>query len=100
MTETIFTKHPQKGRSGREISKQKYDIVRSAITEVLAVAANPLSQERLMRALEERLSKTPFPGDVRWYSEVVKLDLEARKLIRRVKDGKKEAYELWPDIRI
>jgi hypothetical protein len=97
MTETIFTKHPQKGRSGREISKQKYDAVRAAINEALALSG-PLTHEELMRALEERLSKTPFPGDVRWYGETVKLDMEARKIVRRRKDGKKEIYELWPDL--
>jgi hypothetical protein len=97
MTETIFTKHPQKGKSGREISKQKYDAVRSALTESLAMRS-PVTHDELMRDIEMRLSKTPFPGDVRWYGETVKLDLEARKIVRRIKEGKKEMYELWPDL--
>lgn len=95
MAETIFTKHPQKGKAGREISKQKYDVVRTAITEILAVRG-PMMREALISAIEERLSKTPFPGKVRWYGDVVILDLEARKIIRRTDN----AYELWPDLPI
>ncbi len=99
MVKTIFTKHPQKGRSGREISQEKYDIIRIALTETLALKS-PLTHEELMRGIEQRLSKTPFPGDVRWYGETVKLDLEARKIIQRLKEGKKDRYQLWPELPI
>lgn len=97
MVETIFTKHPQKGRAGKEISKQKYDTVRVAIGEVLTIRS-PLTMERLTAAVEERLGKTPFPGEVSWYVETVTMDLVARKLVQVEKDGTQDAYRLWPEL--
>ena len=99
MTETIFTKHPGKGRSGREISRQKYDVMRIAITEVLALKGE-LTHDELVDAVTERLQKSRFMGDIPWYAETVKLDLEARKIIQRVKSDKKDKYKLWPELKI
>jgi hypothetical protein len=99
MVETIFTKHPQKGTSGKEISKEKYDMVRIAITESLAIKF-PLTEDQLVHEVEIRLAKTPFPGEVAWYVHTVRLDLEARRIIQRVTEGKKETFLLWPELPI
>jgi hypothetical protein len=95
---TIFTKHPQKGKSGVEISKEKYDIVRNALTECLALKS-PLTTDELVAAVEARLSKTPFPGDIAWYAQTVKLDLEARKIVQRITEEDKTTYRLWPELK-
>ncbi len=46
----------------------------------------------MMEAIYEKL-KDKFEGNVHWYSETVKLDLEARKLITRTAD-KPQRYKL------
>ena len=40
MEDRIFTRHPQ-GKKGVNISKQKYDAMRAAITEILAAGDMP-----------------------------------------------------------
>jgi hypothetical protein len=76
---TILTKHPQ-GKSGRNISKQMYDVVKKALLESLK--GRELTHAELLRAVGRRL-KGRFEGNINWYGETVKLDLEARKVIQR-----------------
>jgi len=77
--EKILTKHPA-GKSGRSISKQSYELVKQAIQSALR------KQELTHTELVERLKKSlkgEFSGNVSWYAETVKLDLEARNIIER-----------------
>ena len=87
MTETILTRHPQ-GKTGRKISREKYDQVRSVILELLA-DGEPTHAE-LMNGLAARLRKG-FEGNPHWYGETVKLDLEARRTIERT-DTRPQRY--------
>lgn len=84
-----LTKHPQ-GKSGKNIDRQKYESVRSAIISVLE--KRELTHTELFGALKKKLGST-FLGNVSWYGETVKLDLEARKLIRRTA-SKPQKYRL------
>lgn len=77
--EKIFIKHPR-GRSGKSISRRKYDLLHGAILSVLR--NKELTHPQLFSAVEQKL-KGKFSGNVTWYGEWVKLDLEARKLIER-----------------
>ena len=77
--EKILTKHPL-GKSGKNISKQKYDIMKNVLMEVLT--GNELTHDELMVLVNNRL-KGRFTGNISWYAETVKLDLEARKIIKR-----------------
>ena len=80
MTEQkILTKHPL-GKAGRNISRQKYDTVKKAILSVLK--DRELTHTELFDQLKKNL-KNRFAGNVSWYGETVKLDLEARKMIER-----------------
>jgi len=38
--------------------------------------------------------KNKFQGSIAWYVEVVKLDLEARKIIKRIPKTKPQLYRL------
>ena len=87
--EKVITKHPL-GKTGRNISRQKYDIVKKAI--VLVLKGNELTHTELFDQLNKRL-KNRFAGDVGWYGETVKLDLEARKIIER-SSSKPQKYRL------
>lgn len=77
--ETILTKHPL-GESGRNISKQTYDLFKQAIEAVLR--HTELTHTELMDQLNKKL-KGKFAGNINWYAETVKLDLEARRIIAR-----------------
>lgn len=77
--QTILTRHPQ-GKSGRNIGKDKYDAMARAIRS--ALQGGELTHTELMERVKALLERT-FEGNVSWYAETVKLDLEARKAIER-----------------
>ncbi len=77
--EKILTKHPL-GKSGKNIDRQKYETLKNAILSALQ------QKELTHTELFDRLNKTlesKFSGNMSWYGETVKLDLEARKTIER-----------------
>lgn len=77
--EKILTKHPQ-GKTGRNISKQNYEMLKQAI--LTALRNKDLTHTELFDHLNNSL-KGKFAGNINWYGETVKLDLEARKTIER-----------------
>jgi hypothetical protein len=77
MEEKILTRHPL-GKSGRNISKQNYEILKQAI--ISALQDKELTHDEL---LDQVSLKGKFEGNIGWYAETVKLDLEARKIIER-----------------
>lgn len=77
--EKMLTKHPL-GKRGLNVSKRKYETVRRAI--LAALRRKPLTHTELVDRLRQKLEGR-FSGNVSWYAETVKLDLEARKLIER-----------------
>lgn len=87
--EKILTQHPQ-GKSGKNINRQKYESMRSAI--ISALKSKELTHTELFGTLKKKLVRT-FSGNVSWYGETVKLDLEARKLIQRT-GSKPQKYRL------
>jgi hypothetical protein len=87
--EKILTKHPL-GKSGKNISKQKYDTLKEAI--LFALRKQELTHTELFEQLNKRLTDK-FTGNVSWYGETVKLDLEAKKLIERT-SSKPQKYRL------
>jgi hypothetical protein len=87
--EKILIKHPR-GRSGNSISRQKYDLIRGAILS--ALRNKELTHLELLSSIWKKL-EGKFSGNVSWYGEWVKLDLEARKLIERT-GTKREKYQL------
>lgn len=88
--EKILTLHPEQGKRGRNISKQKYDTVKSVM--LLALKDRELTHTELFDKLKKVLKNT-FVGNIDWYAETVKLDLEARKLIERTTE-KPQKYRL------
>ena len=77
--EKILTKHPL-GKSGKNISKQKYATLKKAILS--ALQNKELTHTQLFSQLNKSL-QGKFSGNISWYGETVKLDLEARKIIHR-----------------
>ena len=85
----ILTRHPL-GKSGRNISKGKYESLKKAILS--ALRGKELTHTELFRRLRRSL-KGRFSGNISWYGETVKLDLEARKIIERT-SSKPAKYSL------
>ncbi len=87
--EKILTRHPR-GKSGKNIDKQKYDSLKEAILAALKNTA--LTHDELFDKVNKAL-KGKFTGNISWYGETVKLDLEARGTIERT-DEKPQRYKL------
>ena len=91
MKDTIRTLHPEK-KQGVNISREKYEIIRKAILSALH-KQNELTFMNLSRAVEKEVNGT-FEGSVTWYVTTVKLDLEARGLIKRVPNSRPQLVRL------
>ena len=87
--EKILTKHPL-GKSGKNIDREKYDTLEEAILS--ALRKNDLTYAELFSRLSKSL-KGKFSGNISWYGETVKLDLEAKKIIERAA-SKPQKYRL------
>jgi SOS response regulatory protein OraA/RecX len=90
--EKILTKHPL-GKSGKNISRQKYEALRQGILS--ALQNRELTHTELFNQLNQRL-RSKFAGNISCYGETVKLDLEARKIIERT-SSKPQKYRLKPN---
>ena len=79
--EKILTLHPQ-GKKGVNISKAKYDqmmeFILTSIKEKEVITFSDLGD----LAVEKLEGK--FDGSIMWYFTSVKLDLEARGIIKRI----------------
>jgi len=78
--EKIQTLHPDKTKTNKRISLSKYNQIKVAMLDILA--AGELTHTELMELLYQQV-KDSFEGGVQWYGETVKLDLEARNIIKR-----------------
>ena len=87
--EKILTKHPG-GKTGRNITKQNYETLKKAILS--ALKNKELTHTELFVQLNKNL-KGKFDGNISWYGETVKLDLEAREIIERT-SSKPQKYRL------
>jgi len=85
----ILTKHPL-GKSGRSITKENYETLKEAILS--ALRNKELTHTELFDQLNRKL-KGRFSGNISWYGETVKLDLEARKIIERT-SSKPQKYRM------
>lgn len=87
--EKILTKHPL-GKSGKNIDKEKYETLKKAILS--ALRSKELTHTELFKELQKDLDRK-FSGNISWYGETVKLDLEAGGLIERT-STKPQKYRL------
>ncbi|HEX5492301.1 MAG TPA: hypothetical protein VFX07_13650 [Candidatus Udaeobacter sp.] len=88
-SQKILTKHPL-GKTGRNIDREKYDTLKNAILS--ALRESDLTHTQLFSRLNKNL-KRKFSGNISWYGETVKLDLEARKIIERTA-SKPQTYRI------
>lgn len=72
--------NPVPGKTGKNISKAKYDVIKAELLKILG-GSQPTHTELFNQLVKNLSSK--FNGNISWYGECVKLDLEARKIIKR-----------------
>ena len=87
MVEPVKTRHPS-GKSNNPVSRQRYDLFKSAILDVLR--RGEVTYTELVDAVTKHLAGK-FDGNISWHVMVVKLDLEARGTIQRT-GSKPERY--------
>jgi len=89
--ERILTLHPE-GKQGVNISKQKYDVIQQAILAILGEQGEVFFKD-LAAEVEHRLEGN-FVGSISWYVTSVKLDLEARGVIKRISKSSPQRLRL------
>jgi hypothetical protein len=96
MNEKVQLKHPQ-GKKAVSMSKEKYSLLKPAILRHLRTRGEATFGE-MVSAIEKRFKtdEVRFQGSLAWHLEWVKLDLEARKLIRRVPKTAPQKYMIVP----
>jgi hypothetical protein len=85
----ILALHPS-GKAGKNIDRDKYETLKKAIVSTLE--GKDLTHTELFESLHRELDGR-FDGNISWYGETVKLDLEARQIIERT-DTKPQKYRL------
>ncbi len=95
MEEKILTLHPDKNKQGVRISKAKYDLMRETILKTLR-SHGQLTYSELAEKVGKKLN-SKFDGSIAWYVTTVKLDLEARKVIKRVPNTNPQQVQLTAD---
>jgi hypothetical protein len=92
MNEKVQLKHPQ-GKKPISMSKERYNLLKPAVLRYLRTKGEATFSE-LSSAIEKdfKTKRQTFQGSLRWHLEWVKLDLEARKVIRRVPNTSPQEY--------
>ena len=86
MTTTIQLKHPA-GKKAVSMDKGKYNTLKKALLNRLKTKGGSTHAEILQAIAEDfKKNKIKFAGSIEWHMEWVKLDLEARKEIKRISD--------------
>ena len=91
MKDMIRTLHPEK-KQGVNISKAKYELIRKVILSTLRTEKE-MTFMKLSRAVEKEVNGN-FEGSVTWYVTTVKLDLEARGMVKRVPHSRPQLIKL------
>jgi hypothetical protein len=84
MADTVQLAHPDPLKKGAIIDKEKYEIVRETIIGIIK-DQETISFKDLLVEGENQLVRIHFDGSPSWYCTWVKLDLEAKQIIERIK---------------
>ena len=95
MDQKIQLLHPE-GKHAVRIDKLKYDLFRNTLLKCLK-SGSEFTHTELVNAviIDFRKNNIEFEGSLEWYLESVKLDLEARKEINRIKDKSTVRFRIY-----
>ena len=86
MATTIQLKHPA-GKKAVSMDKNKYDTLKKSLLNHLKLNGESTHGDLLQGITQDfKKNKIKFEGSVEWHMEWVKLDMEARKEIKRIND--------------
>lgn len=92
MEQKIQLKHPE-GKKAVRMSKAKYDVLKKALLNYLKKKGGSTHTEIWHEVADDfKINNIKFEGSIQWHMEWVKLDLEANKIIERVKGTSPEKY--------
>jgi hypothetical protein len=93
MEEKIQLEHPT-GKHAVRMEITKYELLYSAIKRCLEDGA--LTHKQLFTSVMSDFEKNSikFAGSVEWYMEGVKLDMEAKNILERIKEGRSLKFRL------
>lgn len=88
--EKITLKNVNPGVGNTNMAREKYEIYKKAILAAVPAAEDGITFKELPKRVKELLPKAKLSelGSVTWHVTSVKLDLEARGLIRRIPGAK------------
>ena len=94
MDQKIQLLHPA-GKNAVRIDREKYDILKKALISVLKTKGESTHKE-LFKSVSDylKVNRIDFEGSVEWHLESVKLDMEAKKEIKRVGEKPPLKYAL------
>lgn len=94
MDHKVQLKHPQ-GKKPISMSKEKYDLLKQAMLNCLHAQGKATFKEMVIGIEKDfKRNRTKFQGSLPWHVEWMKLDLEARKVIKRVASTSPQQYIL------
>jgi hypothetical protein len=94
MEQKIQLKHPQV-KKAVSIDKYKYELLKKEIVKYLTENSDGAFSDILKAIAQDfKKNKITFDGSLNWYLEWVKLDLEARGIIKRVPKTAPQKYIL------
>ena len=91
MSDKIEALNPDPSKESTNIDRDKYDIIKSAILSIVE-EERKISFGSLMNKVKGKV--TEFDGSVSWYYTTVKLDLEARGILKVSRSGSTQQIEL------
>ena len=94
MESRIQLKHPA-GKKAVSMDPQKYAIIEKALMNCLW-GGGEVTHTEILKSLKEEFKRnnTMFEGSVEWHLEWVKLDLEARNIIKRIVDQSQIKFKI------
>lgn len=93
MAKSVQAKNVNNPGHTEPLNERKYSVIREAILDILPRGDEGMTHAEFTREVEKRVKKQlkgeadelfPKKGSYGWYCKAVQLDLEARKLIKRL----------------
>ncbi|HUR12499.1 MAG TPA: hypothetical protein VM012_14075 [Flavitalea sp.] len=83
MENSVQLKHPA-GKKAVQMDKNKYELLKEGMLHCLS-SKDEFTQDEILECVKGffKKNKSKFEGSLSWHMEWVKLDLEARKIIKR-----------------
>ena len=92
----LICETPAPGKKPTRITKWKYDLVRTAILEVILSDDQGVEFSKLSQLVEGQISSDDLEklGSVSWYTTTVMLDMEVKGLIEQVPGSKPQRVRI------